>query len=131
MSRAFALNVGAKRVDELVVFQLADDLRNRVHALATIQAVRYDRRFCNQLQDAASAVTRNIAEGFGRFSHREFAQYLTIARGPVFELQDHLRDGTARKHWSNQEVAELHSLCNRTIAALTSLTRYLKTHRDI
>ena len=120
----------AKRVEELTVFQLGNELREKVHALTATLPSNGDRRFCTQLDDAASSVTRNIAEGFGRYRHKEFAQFLSIARGSVFEIIDHLRDGVARRYWSEDTVAPHRSLCNRTIGALTKFIRWLKTHPD-
>ena len=76
-------------------------------------------------------MTRNIAEGFGRYRHREFAQFLSIARGSLFELHDHLLDGLARQHLQPDIVQQLQSLCNRTIGAVTRLMRYLKSHPDV
>jgi four helix bundle protein len=122
--------MGAKRVEDLVVWQLANQLRVQVHAMTAHSPAHDDGRFCSQLRDSASGVTRNIAEGFGRYRHREFAQYLSIARGSTFEVADHLRDGVARHYWSAESVNDLHGLCNRTIAALTRFIRYLKNHKD-
>ncbi len=120
----------AKRVEELAVFQLGNELREKVHAITAMVRAKGDGRFCTQLDDAASSVTRNIAEGFGRYRHKEFAQYLSIARGSVFEVIDHLRDGVARAYWTDDDVQDHRSLCNRTIAALTRFIRWLRTHPD-
>jgi four helix bundle protein len=121
----------AKRVEELVVWRLGNELREKVHAITAAPAVANDFRFCSQTRDAASSITRNISEGFGRYRHKEFAQFLSIARGSVFELADHLRDGASRQYWSMENVEELTALCNRTISALTRLIRYLKDNPDI
>ena len=121
----------AKRVEELAVWRLGNELREKVHAITGNPPISDDFRFCNQTRDAASSVTRNIAEGFGRYRHKEFAQFLSIARGSVFELADQLRDGVSRDYWSAERVAEMTALCHKTISALTHLIRYLKTHPDI
>jgi four helix bundle protein len=78
----------------------------------------------------ASSVTGNIAEGFGRYRHREFAQFLRIARGSLYELSEHLRDGIARGYWEVDTVTELDALSRRTAAALTRLIKYLLEHPD-
>ncbi len=80
--------------------------------------------------DAAGSVCRNIAEGFGRYRHKEFANYLIIARGSLFELSDHVRDGMLRGHWNAETCKEIQGLCHRAIAGTTRMIRYLKTHAD-
>src|SRR4051812_34836946 len=106
--------MGARRVEDLVIWQLAHELRVKVHAVAATTPACEDRRFRDQVVDAASSITRNIAEGFGRYRHKEFAHYLAIARGSLFELADHLKDGISRQHWTAQDIMELDALCNRT-----------------
>jgi four helix bundle protein len=122
--------VGARRVEELVVWQLADELRRKMYGLTASALVMSDRRFRDQAMDAAGSVARNIAEGFGRYRHREFAQFLTVARGSLMETKDCLRDGVARRYWTEEEVRELNDLCNRTIAAVTHFVRYLRRFPD-
>ena len=122
--------MGAKRVEDLSAWQLGNELRDRVHALTAEGRLAEDWKFRNQLRDAVSSVTRNIAEGFGRYRHREFAHFLSIARGSIFEVADHLRDGVSRKYWTQEVVAESLGLCNRTTAAVTRLILYLKAHPD-
>jgi four helix bundle protein len=120
--------MGARRVEDLTVWQVADELRRKVHERSLEGSCTRDFRFVDQLRDASSSVTRKIAEGFGRYRHKEFANFLGIARGSAFELMDVLRDGVSRHHWTPEQIADLVSLTNRTIAGLTSLMRYLQHH---
>lgn len=117
----------AKRLEELIVWQLANDLRVRVHVLAKKMGVREDLRFASQLRDSASGVCRNVAEGFGHVRPTEFARFLFIARGSLFELQDHLSDGISRQYWSEAELDDVRRLCKRTAGAINGLIRYLRT----
>lgn len=114
-------------VERMLVWRLADELRRAVHELARRHSVREDIRFVSQLQDSASGVTRNIAEGFGRLSPREFARFLAIARGSLTELGDHLTEGMVRQHWTAEEIREARLLCLRTRVALDRLIAYLYT----
>lgn len=41
-------------------------------------------RLIDQLESASTSVALNIAEGKGRYSKKEFVQFLYIARGGVF-----------------------------------------------
>jgi four helix bundle protein len=130
MKRAGRLFMVARRLEELIVYQLGDELRTKVYELTATGRASTDRKFCDQIRDAASSVTRNTAEGFGRYRHKEFAQFFPIARGSVFEVRDQLRDGVKRKYWTREAISEAHGLCHRTIAAATRLIRYLRSHPD-
>ena len=122
--------MGARRVEELIVWQLAKTLREGTYRITATGPAFGDRRFREQIRDAVGSVTRNIAEGFGRYRHREFAQFLLISRGSLFQTKDCLRDGILRKYWSDDDVRELDELCNRTIAAITHFVRYLRHSPD-
>lgn len=68
---------------------------------------------------------RNIAEGFGRYHHREFHQFLKISRASLLEAQDGLVEARDRRYIDEQEFDELWELSTRTIKATTGLMRYL------
>jgi four helix bundle protein len=44
----------------------------------------------NQIQRASISIMANIAEGFGRRSDKEFANFLNMAHGSASEVQSHL-----------------------------------------
>jgi four helix bundle protein len=44
----------------------------------------------SQIRRAASSVTANIAEGFGRFHYKDKIRFYLQARGSAVELQDHI-----------------------------------------
>lgn len=44
----------------------------------------------SQMQRSAVSVAANIAEGYGRYYRKDFARFLRIARGSLFELETHL-----------------------------------------
>ena len=125
-----ATKIVAKRLEDLIVWQLGNELREKVHALSAMEPAASDFKFRNQLTDAASSITRNVAEGWGRYRHREFAYFLNIARGSLFEVADDLRDGVKRNYWKEDTVREHCLLCYRAISATTKLIRYLRANPD-
>ena len=39
---------------------------------------------CDQLRRAVVSIPSNIAEGYGRDTHKDFAHFLSLARGSLF-----------------------------------------------
>jgi four helix bundle protein len=118
--------MGAKRYQDLVAWQLANELKNKVYELLDDSATATrDRDFTAQIKDAASSGPANIAEGFGAYRHREAARYARIGRSSLIETQNHLGDGADRKHWSREAAAELQAFADRAIGATTRWVKYL------
>lgn len=92
----FTFAIMAKDFTELVAWQLADELRRLIFEITARPAAARDFRYCDQCKDAARSGPSNIAEGFGRYRHRDFAHFLRIAIGSLKEVQDLLIDGHER-----------------------------------
>ena len=79
-----------KTFEDLLVFQTAMDLRVDIHRLTE----RFPRHelfgIVAQLRRAAGSVVRNIAEGQGRLSYGEWRQFLSHARGSLYEVEAEL-----------------------------------------
>jgi four helix bundle protein len=119
----------ARSLESLEVLSLANELRAQVQQLAKRNLVQRDLRFASQLTDAAAGVSRNIAEGFGHVRPLEFARFLFIARGSLFELREHLSDGVGRGYWTEEELKGARVLSKRTTGALNALIRYLRSEK--
>ncbi len=80
----------ARDFDELEVYQLSMDLACWIYEVtATLpESERYN--LVSQLRRAATSVSSNIAEGFGRYHYRENMQYCRMARGSLSETKSHL-----------------------------------------
>ena len=116
----------AHRFEELECWQLGDELKRGLFAVAGGPRARQDRRFRDQIRDAASSVTRNISEGFGRKSDPEFVRYLSIARASLNECQDELKDALRHAYVNREEYQRLLVLSRRTVGAIAGLQRYLR-----
>jgi four helix bundle protein len=72
--------------EELEVWQKAVEFTKLVIETAEgIKANKKHFRLIEQLEAASSSVALNIAEGKGRYSKKEFIQFLYIARGSLYE----------------------------------------------
>ncbi|MCP4177773.1 MAG: four helix bundle protein [bacterium] len=56
-----------------------------IKILESLDTNRKHYRLFEQIEASATSVAMNIAEGCGRYSKKEFVQYLYIARGSLFE----------------------------------------------
>jgi four helix bundle protein len=77
----------AKRYQDLLAWQLADELQRRVYELVDNSTASSDFRFRDQIKGSASAAPTNIAEGFGYYRHPEFARHVRIAKSELSETR--------------------------------------------
>lgn len=122
---------GFKRFEDIVGWQLSHALKLRVDEFIARPDFKRNRKFVDQISDAARSGPRNIAEGHMRgFKHKEFAQFLRIARGSLGELMNHLLDAHEQELITEAELIETSQLARRAISATTGLIRYLESTPD-
>jgi four helix bundle protein len=112
--------------EELVVWQLAQELKLGVYKPLKTRGISRDFELRDQLRRSGASAPRNIAEGFGRFLPGQFIHYLRIANGSLNETFDALGDGCDRGHFTREEVIPLQRLAQRASKATGSLISYLK-----
>lgn len=122
---------GAKNHKELVVWQVADELRMEVYQLTGRRGVSRDFKFRDQLRDAVSGIPSNIAEGFRRRSSIDYARFITYAFTDMDETEERLGGGVKRGHWAKEELATANRLLHRLTKGLTNFQAYLLSEEGI
>src|SRR5262245_40449207 len=122
---ASALDMGVRRFEDLIAWQLAHRLQPEIYAFTAKGAAARDPRYCDQIREAARSATRNTAEGFGRYYPKEFARFLRIAVASLHETKNHLHDGLDQAYLPAAEHDRLVRLTLRAIKAHARLIRYL------
>jgi four helix bundle protein len=90
--------------ENLLVYQKSLEFSiSVINTIDNIDAPRKHYRIIEQLEASCTSVALNIAEGKGRFSKKEFKQFLYIARGSLYETVTML-EIFKRKKWMNKET---------------------------
>jgi four helix bundle protein len=86
-----------KSLRDLVVWQRSLDFIEQAYRLS--EKFSADERFglTSQLRRAAVSVASNIAEGSGRFTSRDYLNFISESRGSVKEAESHLLVGARLK----------------------------------
>jgi four helix bundle protein len=120
----------ARSFRDLIVWQLAVELRDKVLPMLQTEPVRRDFKFCDQLADAVRSPARNIAEGYGRYNPAEISLFIGYARASLDETENHLRDGVASSYFPAARVGPLIKLCVRCRKGLQAWDAYLRGVRN-
>lgn len=107
---------------DLIVWQKAMDLTEEVYRLVKLLPREEQFSLSAQMRRAAVSVPSNIAEGYGRQTEKEFKQFLSVARGSVFEIETQIYVGIRQSYFSKDDAKRALSLCDETGKILTRLT---------
>jgi four helix bundle protein len=121
---------GARRFQELAAWRLAQELKLLAQELCRKPEVRRDFTFHHQLREAARSAPRNIAEGFGRFKHADFARFVRIAKASETEVLNQFIDARDSGFIDDDELAKYDLAARRALKAANGLIRYLESTPD-
>ena len=118
-----------KSYRELIVWQKGVELSVSIYALT--QSFPKEETFGLSLQIRRSAISipSNIAEGFGRSSQTDFARFLKIASGSLYELQTQLEICRRIKYISDEQFEELWDLSIEIEKMLSSLISKIQRYK--
>jgi len=92
--------------EELKVYQRALDFSVAViDIIDQIETPRKHYRLIEQLEASCTSVALNISEGKGRYSKKEFKQFLYISRGSLYETVTMLQI-FIKKKWLDHKLYE-------------------------
>ena len=79
-----------KSFEDLEIWQLSHYLVLEIYRIVKFFPKTEDYILAQQIIRSAQSIPTNISEGMGRFSKKEFLQFLIISRGSVEETKYHL-----------------------------------------
>ena len=87
-----------RNFEELEVWKLAREQAKEIYQLTKNGSFAKDFDLKNQINASAGSSMDNIAEGFERFSNKEFSHFLVIAKGSNGEVRSQLYRAFDRSH---------------------------------
>lgn len=112
---------------DLIVWQKSIEFANEIIDLTeSLNTTRNHYRLVEQLEAAATSISMNIAEGKGRFSKKEFAHFLMIARGSLYETITLIEIFKLRSWISTEKFEQLESEANEIAIKINALYNSIK-----
>jgi four helix bundle protein len=115
---------------DLIVWQKAMDLAEIVYGLAGRFPSKETYRLGSQITRAAASVPANIAEGNARGTKRDYANFLSVAKGSLMEAETFLTLAVRLKFITQGEASTAFALVTEVSKMLTSLRTKLKEGAD-
>lgn len=114
-----------RSVRDLIVWQRGIDLVESVYLTSARWPNSELYGLTNQARRATISIPANIAEGQGRTSERDFARFVSIARGSLRELETHLVIALRLRFLEQSEYEQIMSIINEVGRLLQGLSRRL------
>ena len=117
---------GFKKFEEILAWQKARKVTKRIYEITGSGNFAKDFGLRDQIRRAAVSIMANIAEGQGRFSTKEFANFLNIAHGSIAETQSHLYIALDLDYLNQDDFTEIYDLLDEVARMTMSLMKHLR-----
>jgi len=84
-----------------------------------------------QIIDSSRSVTRNIAEGYGRYTYTDTRSFFIISRGSVTETMDHLTTAYDEKYITDEELKTGEEKCELVFKLINGYISYLDKSKSL
>ena len=118
-----------EKFEDLDCWKSARILVNYVYDLCEREPLSKDFSTKDQIKRAALSTMNNTAEGFGRYSDKEFIRFLEISQASGQEVRSVSYVLLDRKYIKADEFQKLQTLANNTVNLINGLIRYLKNKK--
>ncbi|MDQ3174597.1 MAG: four helix bundle protein [Acidobacteriota bacterium] len=99
-----------KRFEDIHAWQKARQVTRKIYEVTATDRFARDFGLRDQIQRASISIMANIAEGFGRHTDKDFANFLSIAHASVSEVQSHLYVALDLAYVSEELFTEMYGL---------------------
>ena len=115
------------KFEEIQAWKKAHEVTLSVYRITTNGDFAKDFGLKDQIRRASVSIMANIAEGHGRRTNSEFANFLNLSRGSVAEVQSHLYVAHGLGYISQTDFDVLYGQLTEISRMTLSLAQYLRT----
>ena len=115
-----------KKFEEIKAWKKARDVTLTIYRRTSRNEFGKDFGLRDQIRRASVSIMANIAEGHGRRTNLEFANFLNIARGSTAEIQSHLHIALSLQYINLADFDEIHGRLTDISRMTLSLAQYLR-----
>ena len=116
-----------ERFEDIQSWQKARVLTKQIYIITATERFSKDFGLRDQIRRSAVSIMANIAEGQGRNSDKEFANFLNIAHGSIAETQSHLYIALDLEYLNENDFGQIYDLLDEVGKMTMSLMKHLRT----
>jgi len=117
-----------KSFEELPVWKDARKFANKIYNLTKKFPKEENFGLTSQITRATVSIGSNIAEGFDRYSKKDFIRFLIIARGSISEIQNNLYIALDLKYINQNDFQENYAFSKELGKQIDGFINYLRTY---
>ncbi len=114
------------RFEDLRCWQMARKLTAKAYRMSFEEPLSKDFDTRSQFRTAALSVMNNIAEGFGRYSDKDFIRFLDYSAASCTEVKSMTYLLLDLEYFSRERMEELQNEIEATRATTLALIKYLR-----
>lgn len=115
-----------RRFEDIQAWKKAREVTGQIYALTQSGEFSKDYGLRDQIRRASVSIMANIAEGFGRNSDKEFANFLNIAIGSALEAQSHLYVALDQHYLEQKTFDDVYGLLAEISRMCKTLAQHLR-----
>lgn len=115
-----------ERFEDLRVWRESLSLDKDLTDIFTVQLLKYDLGFRQQVLNSSGSCMDNIAEGFERGGNKEFMNFLRIAKASIAETRSQIHRAESRGYIDSERKEVLVERCVGLGRGIGAFIKYLK-----
>src|ERR1043165_6354851 len=120
-----------EKFEELKCWQKSRELVKSIYQVSDKGRLKVDFDLKSQIRRAAVSSMNNIAEGFSRYSEKEFMRFLNISCSSCGEVKSMLYVLEDLEYATGDEIKKLHMLTDETKKLTLALLKYLSNKNKV